>query len=321
MTLTTRCRASILASLLALLTGVAHSETVKLAVGQKGFWDTSIAVWGERAGFFKQEGLDLEILYTDGGAQTQQAVISGGVQVGIATGSLGVLAAAVKGAPVRIIEAEWHGASDLFWYARTSSAIQSMKDAAGHSAAFSAAGSSSNLVLLALLAQAGVKAQPTPTGGAGATLTQVMSGQIDIGWSVPPIGLAEEKAGQIRIVGRGTDVPALADQTTRVNIANALWLKDHRDVAIRFARAYDRSLAFAYSDPKAVAWYAEGMGIDTTLARQIRDTYYPAPAMQDDVIKGLDATLRDMLNDKRVPPGTTVDQLKPGIDLLPGAAP
>ena len=304
-----------------LLAAPLHAETVKLAVGQKGFWDTSIAVWGERAGFFKQEGLDLEVLYTDGGAQTQQAVISGGVQVGIATGSLGVLAAAVKGAPVRIIEAEWHGASDLFWYARTDGAIHTMKDAGGHTAAFSAAGSSSNLVLLALLAQAGVKAQPTPTGGAGATLTQVMSGQIEIGWSVPPIGLAEEKAGRIRIVGRGTDIPALADQTTRVNIANATWLKEHRDVAVRFARAYDRSLAFAYSDPKAIEWYAEGMGIDTTLARQVRDTYYPAPAMQDDVMKGLDATLRDMIAEKRVPAGTTVDQLKPAIDLLPGAAP
>ena len=311
----------VLGALLALFVGTAaHAETLRLAVGQKGFWDTSIAVWGERAGFFKAEGLELDVLYTDGGAQTQQAVISGGVQIGIGTGTLGVLAAAVKGAPVRIIEAEWHGASDLFWYARTDGAIRTMKDAAGHSAAFSSAGSSSNLVLLALLQQAGVKAQPTPTGGAGATLTQVMSGQVDIGWSVPPIGLKEQAAGLIRIIGRGTDIPALAGQTTRVNIANATWLRDHRDAAQRFARAYGRSLAFAYSDPRAIEWYAEGMGIDATLARQVRDTFYPAAAMQADVMKGLDVTLRDMVADKRVPAGTTVEQLQPAVDLLPGAA-
>ena len=76
-----------------LMAAGAQAETLKLAVGQKGFWDTSIAAWGERAGFFKQEGLDLDILYTDGGAQTQQAVISGGVQIGIGVGTLGVLAA------------------------------------------------------------------------------------------------------------------------------------------------------------------------------------------------------------------------------------
>ena len=299
---------------------VAQAETLKLAVGQRNNWDTMIAVWGERSGFFKQEGLDLDILYTDGGAQTQQAVISGGVQLGMGVGTLGILAAAVKGAPVRVIEAEFHGASDLFWYAKADSAIHSMKDAGGKTAAYSAAGSSSYLVLLALLQQAGVKAQPTPTGGPTATLTAVMSGQIDIGWSVPPIGLKEEKAGRLRIVAHGTDDAALSDQTTRVNVANANWLKEHRDVAIRFARAYDKSLANAYTDPKVIEWFAEGMGIDTTLARQIRDTFYPAPTMQDNVMKGLDATLRDMVADKRVPPTTTVDQFKPAIDLLPGTA-
>ena len=303
-----------------LLTGTCSAETLKLAVGQKNNWDTMIAVWGDRSGFFKQEGLDLDVLYTDGGAQTQQAVISGGVQIGIGTGTLGVLAAAVKGAPIRVIEAEWHGASDLFWYAKAESGIKSMKDAAGKTAGYSAAGSSSYLVLLALLQQAGVKAQPTPTGGPTATLTAVMSGQIDIGWAVPPIGLKEEKAGQIRIISHGTDIPALADQTTRVNVANATWLRDHRDVALRFARAYDKSLANAYTDPKVLEWFAEGMGIDVPLAGQIRDTFYPAPAMQDDVMKGLDATLRDMVSDKRVPPSTTVDQLQPAIDLLPGKA-
>ena len=298
----------------------ARAETLKLAVGQKGFWDTSIAVWGERAGFFKQEGLDLDILYTDGGAQTQQAVLSGGVQIGIGVGTLGVLSAAVKGAPVRVIAAEWHGASDLFWYVKSDSPVRTMKDAAGRSAAFSAAGSSSNLVLLALLDAAGVRARPTPTGGAGATLTQVMSGQIDIGWSVPPIGLDVKAAGGLRIIGRGTDLPALSGQTTRVNIANAAWLRDNRGAAVRFARAYERSLAFAYGDPQAVRWFAEGLDIDLTLANRVRDAYYPAAAMQPGTMKGLDATLRDMLDQKRVPPGTTLEQLQPALDLLHEAA-
>lgn len=296
----------------------AQAETLKVAVGQQGAWDTSVAAWGARAGFFREEGLDLDILYTDGGAQTQQAVVSGGVQIGIGTGTLGVLSAAVRGGPVRVIEAEWHGASDLFWYVKADSAIRSMRDAGGRSAGFSAAGSSSNLVLVALLQAAGAKAQPTPTGGTAATLTQVMSGQIDIGWSVPPVGLREEAAGEVRIIARGTDLPALAEQTTRVNIANAAWLKENRAVAVRFARAYDRSLNFAHSDPKALEWYAEGTGIDAVLARRIRDAYYPASAMQPDVMKGLDATLRDMVEQKRVPPATTVEQLRPAIDLLAG---
>ena len=54
-------------------------DMLKLAVGQRGLWDTSISDVGQRAGIFKKHGLTLEILYTQGAGETQQAVISGGV--------------------------------------------------------------------------------------------------------------------------------------------------------------------------------------------------------------------------------------------------
>ena len=47
-----------------------------------------------------------------------------------------------------------------------------------------------------------VKAKPTATGGIPSTYTQVMSGQIDIGWSSPPFGLEDLKAGKINIVAQ-----------------------------------------------------------------------------------------------------------------------
>ncbi len=292
----------------------AQAETVRVAVGQKGFWDTSIAVWGDRAGFFAREGLTLEVLYTDGGAETQNAVIVGGVEVGIGAGSLGVLGAAARRAPIRAWSAEWHGAADLYWYVRSDSPVRSLKDAAGRTAGFSTVGSSSHLVLLSLLD--GVQAKPTPTGGAGVTLTQVMSGQIDVGWSVPGVGMKELEGGQVRVVARGADLPELAEQTTRLNIVNATWLTANRDVMRRFARAYQASLDWAYADPQAVAWYAEGMGIGADAARRMRDEFYPKAAMQPDVVRGLETTLKQALDLKRMPPGTTVEQLRGAIDLL-----
>lgn len=309
-----------LAVALVLLAAQARAETLRVAVGQKGFWDTSITAWGDRAGFFRKEGLTLDILYTDGGAETQQAVISGSVEIGIGAGTLGVLGAAVRKAPLRAFAAEWHGASDLFWYARTAEPIRSLKDASDRTAGFSTAGSSSHLVLLSLLDAAAVKARPTPTGGAGATLTQVMSGQIDIGWSVAPIGLREADAGQIRIVGRGADLPALAEQTTRLNIVNANYLAAHRDVIVRFARAYRASLDWAYSDPQALAWFAEGLQIDSALARRVRDEFYRKDAMRPDVVRGLETTLKQAIELKRVPATTTVDQLRAAIDIVPEGA-
>ena len=93
-------------------------DTLKLAIGQRGNWDTSVSEIGQRAGIFKKHGLVLELLYTQGGGETQQAVISGSVEIGVAAGIMGVISAYSKGAPVRIIGAETTGAQDMFWYVR-----------------------------------------------------------------------------------------------------------------------------------------------------------------------------------------------------------
>ena len=44
-------------------------DTLKVAVGQRGLWDTSISDLGQRAGIFKKHGLTLEILYTQASAR------------------------------------------------------------------------------------------------------------------------------------------------------------------------------------------------------------------------------------------------------------
>ena len=112
-------------------------DTLRVAAGQRGNWDTTIAEIGQRGGIFKKNGLSLEILYTQGGGETQQAVISGSVDIGVAPGIMGVLSAFSKGAPVRIIGAETTGASDLFWYVPSTSPIKSLKDTEGKSIAYS----------------------------------------------------------------------------------------------------------------------------------------------------------------------------------------
>jgi NitT/TauT family transport system substrate-binding protein len=40
------------------------ADLLKLTVGQRGNWDTSISYLGEKAGIFKKHGIDLEIIYT-----------------------------------------------------------------------------------------------------------------------------------------------------------------------------------------------------------------------------------------------------------------
>ena len=105
-----------------------RDDKIKLAIGQRGNWDTSVSEVGQLAGIFKKHGLELEIVYTQGAGETQQAVISGSVDIGIAAGVMGVLSAYSKGAPVRVIGAETTGANDLYWYVKADSPIKSLKD-------------------------------------------------------------------------------------------------------------------------------------------------------------------------------------------------
>src|SRR5262245_7836467 len=90
-------------------------DALKLAVGAPNNWDTCIPEVGQRAGIFKKHGLTLELLYTQGGGETMQAVISGSVDIGIAAGTAAVMGAYAKGAPVRILAAGTTGTSDLYW--------------------------------------------------------------------------------------------------------------------------------------------------------------------------------------------------------------
>src|SRR5438876_12450519 len=109
----------------AVMAGSARADdTLKVAVGQRGLWDTAITEVGQRGGIFKKHGLTLEILYTQGSGETQQAVIAGSVEIGVGVGIMGALGAFSKGAPARVISAEIAGAGDLYWYVKSDSAVK-----------------------------------------------------------------------------------------------------------------------------------------------------------------------------------------------------
>ena len=298
------------------VTASAQAEEVKLALPQKGNWDSEVAEWGAKQGFFKAEGIDLTITYTAGGATTEQAVISGSVDFAVATGLLGIISAYVKGAPVRVISAEMTGVPDLYFFARADSGIKSLKDAHGKTIAYSNPGSSSNLVTLALLRHAGITdAKPIAGGAITAVFTQVLSGQIDIGHAVPPIGLPEIKEGKIVVVAHANDVPEIRNQTVRVNVVNADFLKAHRDTVVRFMRAYDKSVHWTFSgDPKVIDYFAEGMNVSHELAAEAAK-FYVIDSMQPYEIKGLEQTLQDALDFKRIAKPMTPDDIKGVFDI------
>ena len=145
---------------LAILSAGAGTAADRLVVssGHQGGWDALVVAFGDRKGFFRDHGLDIENVDMDTGAPTVQAVVAGSIDVAIGVGLPGLMGAAMKGAPIVMISANFTGAPDFAWYVRSDSPLHSFKDIAeGTTVAYSSNGSSSQIVALALLKQAGVK--------------------------------------------------------------------------------------------------------------------------------------------------------------------
>jgi NitT/TauT family transport system substrate-binding protein len=184
-----------------------------------------------------------------------------------------------------------------------------MKDAAGKTIAYSTTGSSSHLEVLAFLKFYGIDAKPVATGGTAATFTQVMSGQVDVGWASPPFGLDAAHQGKIRIIAHGNELPYFRDQTIRTIAANASFLDRNRDAISRFIAAYRDTLAWMYSDPAALAAYAQFAHTTVALAKQVRDEFYPQDGMRVDRMSGLDAIMADGVTYKYLSAPLSKDQL------------
>ncbi len=231
---------------------------------------------------------------------------------------MGVLSAFSKGAPVRIIGAETTGAADLFWYVPSTSPIRSLKDTNDKTIAYSTKGSSTDGIVTAFMKQYDLKARPTATGGPAPTLTQVMTNQIDVGWSAPPFGLQQLDEGKIRIIATGNDAAVFKGQTVRLLITNVQTLQGRKPVIDRFMKAYRETIDLLYSnDPAALQAYAEFVGISVDMAKRTRNDFFPKSAVDPDRIVGLDTIVPDAVALKYTAAPLTREQLAELIQIPP----
>lgn len=285
------------AVLLAAQNPAVAQDTLKVAVPQRGAWDTSITEIGNRAGIFKKHGVNVELLFTGGGAEALGAVISGSIDVAVSVGLSTVLGGFSKGAPLRIFSAETTGQPDIYWFVPAASPIRSVADVKGKTIGYSVSGSSSHAALLALLAQEKVTARPTSTGGVTPSFTAGMTGQIDVAWSTIPIGLKEIDEGRIRVVARAAEVKSLQDRTVRVNITNADNMEKRKAVLDRYMAAYRESIDYMYSSPEALVVFAEIANVPLVVAQKIPGLV-PKSALSPDQIVGMDEIMAEAVATK-----------------------
>jgi NitT/TauT family transport system substrate-binding protein len=310
LTLTAACLAVALAS------PAIAADTLKLAIGQRGLWDSAIAEIGSEAGIFAKHGLELQMFYTSGGGETQQAVISGSADIGVSPGTLGVLGAFAKGAPIRIIAGEATGTAE-YYFVRADSPVQ--KDFKGvkpeMTLAYSTNGSGTHITALRFMKDYGFQARLVATGNVPATFTQVMSGQVDIGFSTPPFGLDALAEGKSRLIALAHDLPSVRNQTVRVTIANANDLAKRRAVYDRFIKAYREVIDWMYADPRAIEAFAKYASIPPATAQRVRDQFYPKAMLQLDRVEGLAELMQDAITFKYIPAALSRQQLDELLQL------
>ena len=306
------------AYVLALVVAAGHAawsqEILKVAIPQRGAWDAGVAELGQRGGIFRKHGLNLEILYVQAGPESIQAVIAGSIDIATASGVSAAVGTFAKGAPIRIIGSEMIGAPDLYWYVPVSSPIQRIEDFNGKTVAYSLTGSSSHAALLALIAQYKLTAKPTSTGNIAATITQTMTGQVDVGFGAAPFGLDLAEDGKIRIIATGSDVASLRTRTVRVNLTSVNDLQNRRDAIVRFNRAYQETVDWMYSDPAALKHYAEYSGLPEKIVLRVRQLI-PKENLATGRIEGMDQVMADAVAGKFIPAPLAADQIKELVQI------
>ena len=293
-------------------------DQLKIAIGQINNWENQMPTLGQDAGIFKKYGLTLDNFGTAGAGETMQPIIAGSADIGIGVGVAGVMRVFSKGAPVRVLLPAFTGTGDLYWYVKADSPLKALTDTTDkNTIAYSTSGSSSNNIVVAFVDNLGVKAKPVATGTPAATLTAVMSGQVDIGWGAFPIGLKESDEGKIRIIARGSDIASLDKQTVRVVIVNADLLKSRKDAVLRFVKAYRDAVDWMYSDPDAIKRYAQKVSSPEDFVRRSIPKIYPKATLQTDEMKDLDGIQRDAVKLKFLDQPLGKEQLAELLQIPP----
>ena len=290
-------------------------DKLKIAAGQRGNYDTGITEVGSRLGIYKKHGLDVEVLWTQGSGETQQAIIANSIDVGISVGTLSAMGAFSKGAPVRVIGAQMSGAADLYWYVKADSPIKSLKDAAGKTIAFSTVGASTHSVVMQFIRDMAPQARAVATGSPPSTLTQVMSGQVDIGWAAPPIGLEQLEKKEIRVIASGNDT-TFKDQTVRLIVVNVATLKAKKPQLERYMKAYRESIDALWQEQGLKA-FSDWIGVPLPRVRKARDEFFPKEGVNPDRIKGLEGLMKEAVAGKFLAAPLTKAQQDELFQIIP----
>jgi len=292
-----------------------------LVVPHRVLFTVAVPVYvAQEKGFYRENNIDVDAVFTRGGGENVQAVVSGDAQIGLGTGTLAVVSAFVRKAPIKIAGAEITG-MDAFWYVQANTPMRRLDDLAGKKIAYSRPGSSSHMAVLAIadmIKAKGLKpAEPVSLGGIPEVYTAVRTGQSDAGWSVAPFQLDKVEKGELRVVVKGDEIAAMKEITARVHFVNTDFAAKNPDAVRGFFRAQQRALdyMFDHKEDTAKIWLRRAeLKFPESAVLKTWD-YYNRAAMTLKPIRGVQATVEDGIRNNFLKQPLTQAELSSLIDL------
>jgi NitT/TauT family transport system substrate-binding protein len=188
--------------------GALEKKSVKVAVGGKTLFYYLPLTLAERLGYFKDEGLEVEIVDFAGGAKSLQALIGGSADF-VSGAFEHTINMHARGIPAVGIALQSRYASIALGLPKArAAAYKSPKDLKGLKIGVTAPGSSTNFFVNALLARDGLKPDDVAIIGVGASgnaVAAMKKGEIDAISNLDPVITKLERDG---------DIVAVADTRT-----------------------------------------------------------------------------------------------------------
>ena len=197
-----------------------EKQKVTIAVGGKAALYYLPLTLAERLGYFKDEGLDVQILDFAGGSKALQAMMGGSADV-VAGGFDHVIILRAKGQKLKAFVLMVATPSLALGISKDRAATyKSPRDLKGMKIGVTAPGSSTNIFINHLLASAGLSPDDVSIIGVGTGLTAVAAmraGQIDAIANVEPAITMLERSGMIKVVAE-----TMSEQGSRIVFGNLL---------------------------------------------------------------------------------------------------
>src|SRR2546430_13287620 len=183
--------------------GKIEKPKVSIAVGGKsGFYYLPLTI-AERLNYFKEEGLDVEISDFDGGSKALQAVVGGSADV-VSGAWENTIDQQPKGLNMQgfVLQGRYPAISVALAKSKAAN-YKSPKDLKGMKIGVSAPGSSTNRMVLHLLAKDGLKGDDVSIIGVGTSagaIAAMKAGSLDAMSNVDPIMTMLESSGDVVII-------------------------------------------------------------------------------------------------------------------------